>query len=266
MQHVTDASNKESLEMYLKDSNPLLNNWGRLYRETEKLLEQEEMPYQKLYIGRHLPNLNTSSIPSDELLIEDQGTAALLHYLQMDLLTMQGKKDALEVIVKDDSLQIHKCLNKQREVEVLYEIIINLLTENDQKIAIEPKDIIIMAPDITEYEPYLKGIFKRSASVIEPLFIDIKVSQSNSLIQGLHQLLSLPLSRWSVTELLRLFNVPYFMKKCALSSEDLLIIKQWIRETNIYWGLNKSHKQERLKNLSYLHSNESSDYCWRRPR
>ncbi|MDZ7693443.1 MAG: exodeoxyribonuclease V subunit gamma [Balneolaceae bacterium] len=54
------------------------------------------------------------------------------------------------------NLQIHSCHSEQREMEVLHDNILELFNSNPD---LEPDDILILAPDIQRYAPFIKGVF-----------------------------------------------------------------------------------------------------------
>ena len=62
----------------------------------------------------------------------------------------------------DDSIQIHSCHGRARQVEVLREAILHALEDDP---SIEPRDVIVMCPDIESFAPLIQATF----GAVEPL-------------------------------------------------------------------------------------------------
>jgi len=58
--------------------------------------------------------------------------------------------------VKDRSLQVHACHGPARQVEVLRDVITGLLADDP---TLEPRDVLVMCPDIEEYAPLISATF-----------------------------------------------------------------------------------------------------------
>ena len=56
----------------------------------------------------------------------------------------------------DDSIRVHSCHGRSRQVEVLRDAILHLLEENPE---LEARDIIVMCPDIEHFAPLIQATF-----------------------------------------------------------------------------------------------------------
>ena len=56
----------------------------------------------------------------------------------------------------DRSVQIHACHGRARQVEVLRDAILHLLEEDD---TLQPRDVIVMCPDIETFAPLIQATF-----------------------------------------------------------------------------------------------------------
>ena len=56
----------------------------------------------------------------------------------------------------DDSVQVHSCHGRARQVEVLRDTILHLLADDP---TLEPRDVIVMCPDIETFAPLLQATF-----------------------------------------------------------------------------------------------------------
>ncbi|NGX55597.1 MAG: RecBCD enzyme subunit RecC, partial [Chlamydiae bacterium] len=204
---------KEELESYFKDHHPLLGNLGRVGRKFAELIEESELQTDEKYI-----------LPEGE---------SKLHLLQRDLLLLQHSDFSEE----DESIQLHISSTPHREIQNLYHTLLSLIDEK----GIEPKDILVMAPDITIYEPFIHSIFGEK--------IDYQIADipTNEPIQALYLMVELEKKRWSAPALLELFDHPLFRKKQRWGEGDLLLIKEWIGQAGIRWGFDGEHRSRLLK-------------------
>ena len=70
---------------------------------------------------------------------------------------LPAHKDARALLrADDDSLQIHACHGRARQVEVIRDAILHLL-ERDP--TLEPRDVIVMCPDIETVAPLIQATF-----------------------------------------------------------------------------------------------------------
>ncbi|HSK27613.1 MAG TPA: exodeoxyribonuclease V subunit gamma, partial [Jiangellales bacterium] len=56
----------------------------------------------------------------------------------------------------DRSLQVHACHGPERQVEVLREVLVGLLADDP---TLEPRDVLVMCPDIEEFAPLISATF-----------------------------------------------------------------------------------------------------------
>lgn len=224
------ADERRALEDYLKDTNPLLANLGKVGREF--LGEVEE----------------TEGLMIDGYASAQEGTKAplLLRHLQEDLLTLHNPALSLpkELSCHDDSLQIHAAPSKRREVEALYNALLRLIAHDETRCPLSPRDIVVMAPNIADYEPYIRAVFEGHNSLLGCQFTDLALAQPGSTLQGLESLLSLAKSRWDPLSFLALVTHPAFAKKQRFLPRDLETLRRWIEQGKVRWGLSKQHKDQ----------------------
>ena len=56
----------------------------------------------------------------------------------------------------DRTLQVHACHGPERQVEVLREVLVGLLADDP---TLEPRDVLVMCPDIEDYAPLISATF-----------------------------------------------------------------------------------------------------------
>ena len=86
--------------------------------------------------------------------------ASMLNLLQADIAADRVPSDVemsgRVVPVTDRSVQVHACHGRSRQVEVLRDVIADLL---EQDPTLEPRDILVMCPDVEEYAPLIHAAF-----------------------------------------------------------------------------------------------------------
>lgn len=238
------------LDDYLRDRNPLLANFGMMGREMAKLIEESGALTEADYsINCHIPSLaDYESLIFDEC-HEFPGKLSLLNAIQADMVLLRTPDESKKVELEDndDSVQIHSTPSKMREIEALYHTLMQLIQKNlDKQEAITPADIIVMAPDIMVYEPYIRAVFGSSESLMDFHILDLQILSQNSLIRGFIRLLNLSASRWDAISLMQLFDEPDFRNAQGLKEEDVLEIKEWLVKAHVRWGNDAAHRDELL--------------------
>ena len=205
-------------EDYLEVGNPLLASLGRQGRDfLEMILEAGD--------------INTLDF------FDEKSVTSALSYLQNDIFNLEfgGQFGSDQAIIKlkldtqDRSIQIHSCHSKLREIEILYDQILATIAGNPH---INPGDIIVMAPKVTDYAPFINSVFKDH---IHYGIADRSLSDESPLINCFVKLLELPESRLSSIEVMDLLEFPAIARKFSLDDEDLNTIAYWIRESGIRW-------------------------------
>lgn len=148
----------------------------------------------------------------------------------------------LPVSEGDLSIQVHSCHSPMREIEVLHD---NLLAMFEEDPELLPKDIIVMAPDIESYAPYVQAVF--AAPVNEALRIPFSIAdqsprRESRIVEGFLALLDLPGSRFGALQVTGLLEFPGIKERFGMVDSDLKTIERWIRETHIRWGIDNDSR------------------------
>ena len=133
--------------------NPLVTSWGKVDADlTDLLLETEGRLGVPVTIG------------SEEF--EEPESPTLLGILKADILAAQnrgaaagdGDETAPRVTVSpgDRSILLHSCYSPMREVEVLYDQLLNCFETIPN---LRPRDVLVMTPEIEKYAPLVRGVF-----------------------------------------------------------------------------------------------------------
>ncbi len=213
--------NQEELDYYLMDRNVLLANLSRLGRKMLLQIE-DDMAFEESHYE------------------EPQGKT-LLSSVQRDMLQLTNRTG--KISMQDVSIQVHRAPSFFRETEVVYQTILNLI---DTK-GLSPSEIIVMAPDIRLYAPYIKTVFAGPGNPLETVIFDLRLSSESSPAAAFTTLLSLADSRFEVSKLLQFFEAEEVMRRSGISEENICLLKGWILDAGIRWGKNAEHRSELIE-------------------
>jgi exodeoxyribonuclease V gamma subunit len=205
-------------EDYLEVGNPLLSSTGQQGREfLELLLETDGIQTADLFWSEPPRNALTQ-VQNDILNLELAG----------EFFDLEAAPATLTRPRQDRSVQIHSTHSRVREVEVLLDQLLAMIDASDGDL--KPADIIVMAPDITQYAPFIQAVFQQKL----PFSItDRPVVDESALLLAFEKLLALPDSRLNATDVMDLLDVPAIARKFALSEADIGVIHYWIRESGV---------------------------------
>jgi exodeoxyribonuclease V gamma subunit len=196
---------------------PCAEFWSDLYGESKIYDLAQPMLVSLGKIGRDMAKM-----------VEQSDSLTQERYHKTGLLPIQQALLNLQPLEPDASIELHVASTPLREVEILYA---NLLKEG-----VEPKDILIMAPDIKKYAPFLRAVFA------DKLYLDDQLPEEKSKeIKALCDLLSLHEKRWQVFAVKVLCQHPYLKQNWGEKEKKL--IQKWIDATGIRWGFDGPYRQ-----------------------
>lgn len=238
----------DTLDLLLRDRNPLLANFGRLGREMMNLIEKSSsMPLSCYQLPASVLDLHKEGEHFQDVYLTGGSTPlTLLNALQSDLLFMRNPVEEAPFSIEQDSdsIVIHSASNARREVEILYHQILRFFEKNP---ALTPSDVIVMSPQIKEYVPFIHAIFGGKESVLSYQILDLGIEGQSSIVQGFISLLELSQGRWEVSKFMKLFFHKDFRRRFQFSESDEEKMDQWIQEVGIRWGESAEHRNEILK-------------------
>jgi exodeoxyribonuclease V gamma subunit len=197
------------------DGHPLLVTLGQQGREFQQmLLEQVEFAFEP------------SSFEAGEI-------DSNLQQLQNDILANQMPQLALQA---DRSISIHACHSRLREVQVLKNQLLESLENN---IDLDLRDIVVMAPDIQLYAPFINAVFDD----IQHAIADRSLKISNAALDAFVRFLQLSQSRFGWQAVFDLLEQPLVYSGFGLAETDLELIRYWLQDTHVRWGKSAADKQ-----------------------
>ncbi len=239
--------------------NPLLANLGQQGREFMALLHGYSTINIDAFEDIHDSELASfdESNPSNTDASNSVPNISVLQQVQHDILTLSDAR--IEPIKKlDDSIVFTSCHSALREVQGLHDWLLHQFN-NDSELT--PKDVLVMCPQVEEYAPYVNAVFARGWQEFDdkvpplPCSIADRVSKdSEPVVAAFSDLLTLPDSRFQVSQLLSFLRIPAMQTKFDLSVEDIDKISVWLDHASIHWGLDQQHKQQTLKSTAVTNS------------
>ena len=180
----------------------------------------------------------------------------LLARLQGDLRDDVVSQQAAPPDPQDRSVQVHACHGATRQVEVLREALVGLLEDDP---TLEPRDVLVMCPDVEAYAPLFAAVFGLSAGPApaasgvdetrEPghpahrlrvRLADRGLTSTNPLLALAAALVALAGGRGTASEVLDLVATAPVRHRFALADDDVATITSWVLESGVRWGLNES--------------------------
>jgi exodeoxyribonuclease V gamma subunit len=173
---------------------------------------------------------------------------------------LPGTSDERPLLAADDrSIEIHSCHGRARQVEVIRDAILHALAEDP---TLEPRDVIVMCPDIETFAPLIQATFGAgdttagdatsgpgSADGEDGSPVDLRVRladrslrQTNPVLGVVAQLLELAEQRLTASQLLDLADRGPVRRRFRLDDDDITRLADWISQAGIRWGLDAPHR------------------------
>ena len=254
------------IDVHLFLLQPSKEYWGQIVnaRESERLLKAARKgdaaaPELHLeagnrllasmgHLGRDFLNLVLDAGDWDEdRAFSEPPEADLLQHIQADLFHLRdrGREDCprLPIDPADASLRVHSCHSPLREVEVLYEHLLDWFQRNPK---LAPRDVLVMTPDIEAYAPFVQAVFdspEEPGKRVPFSVADRDICSASQVIDAFLILLSLPATRLEATSVLRILETGAVRVKFGLAESDLDVVRAWVRGTNIRWGQDAKQRE-----------------------
>lgn len=178
---------------------------------------------------------------------EDQECIDMLSYIHSDILNLRERKisdNHYRPESPDPSIQFHSCHSQIREIEVLHDHLLSMFEEYPD---LMPDDILVMAPDIEIYAPFIHAVFdnREDNEPRIPFSIsDRSIRKENGIIDSFLSILDLKDSRFKVSQVMAVLENPGIKEKFGFVESDLETIRGWLKDTRIRWGIDGSDKTD----------------------
>ncbi|HUE58695.1 MAG TPA: exodeoxyribonuclease V subunit gamma, partial [Acidimicrobiales bacterium] len=207
--------------------NPLLRSWGRDAREMQLVLAA-----QGASAGEHRP-------------VAGDRRNQVLHRLQSAIRAnvappgepAAGAADERPILQGGDrSIQIHACHGRYRQVEVLRDAVLHLLSMDE---TLEPRDVIVMCPDVETFAPLVQAVFAEerpsdSGDLGSPemrvRLADRSLRQTNPLLAVAAALLDLADGRLTASQMLDFAGQEPVRRRFRFDDDELSVLERWVIE------------------------------------
>lgn len=231
--------------------NPLLRSWGRDAREMQLVLRARGVTGGDFLALPEPPPVNRS----------------LLQHLQADVRADRrppgSPRSGVDPDTRppldpdDDSLRVHSCHGRLRQVEVMRDAILHLLADDP---TLEPRDVVVMCPDIESFAPLVDAVFRSSDRSdglggevgragpepgpprVRVRLADRAIRQTNPILAVAAQLLGLADGRAAASEVLDLAGRDPVARRFGFNDDELSQLERWVVGSGIRWGFDQEHR------------------------
>jgi exodeoxyribonuclease V gamma subunit len=223
--------------------NRLLASWGRDVHGLQKLLKGVGEDRHQIRPDEASPTTLLDALQSD-IRDDHQPPGPPLR---------DGQEDSrFKLTAADRSIRVHACHGRARQVEVLREAILHRLADDP---SLEPRDIIVMCPDIEAFAPLIEAAFGgRVAPEDDPALgsgprapgepptlrvrlADRSLRRTTPILAVVARLLELASSRVTASEVLDLADAAPVRARFGFDDDELTQIREWVASAHIHWGV-----------------------------
>ena len=231
---------------------PLLRSWAQESRELQLVLASRS------HTGE--PSAGASGAAGTTLL------GRLQHDIRANALPAGGAASVGSPADGDRSVQIHVCYGARRQVEILRDAILHVLAADS---TLQPRDVVIMTPDLATFAPLLEAVFLGHAGGGEPdagadalpdlrlRIADRAPAATNPLVRFAATVLDLACDRLEAGTVRELVAMPVVRRLFGFDEETADAIAAVIEDTNVRWGLDADHRAR-------WDAGRVGDHTWRR--
>ncbi len=217
LQRASDPEEFARLEADYRHQNAMLASFGIPSRELQNWLEE------------------LSPIEED-LDHETPAPTSFLHHLQRWIDTAEGMPTLENPLEYDLSVSFHATHGALRQCEVLRTLLLSLFERHP---TLEPRDVLVMTPDIATYAPILSAVFARSEGNVPYLptcIADLGFRQTNPIAEVLVRILEFSETRVSANALLGFLALAPIRGHFELTDTDLADLRELVAASNLRWA------------------------------
>ncbi|WP_070379182.1 exodeoxyribonuclease V subunit gamma [Rhodococcus sp. WMMA185] len=163
----------------------------------------------------------------------------LLRRLQSDII---ADRAPAPVDCTDDSIRVHACHGQARQVEVMRECLLHLFQDHPD---LQPRDVLVMCPDVESYAPLIAAAFGQSlledsghpGHGMRVRLADRALHQTNPVLAVVSSLLDLADGRVTASQVLDLTATTPIRRQFRFTDDDLERIREWASAAGARWGI-----------------------------
>lgn len=242
------------VDVHVFSMSPCREYWGDIMSARQRAEQRECLPEEGNALLASLGTLGksfgTMILDSGALFADEQEKYAesagntLLSTLQNSILNLvdADPENRIEIDPADRSLAVHSCHSPMREVEVLHDQLLDMFSTME---GLAPRDVLVMLPDIETYAPYISAVFSggQDPELRIPFTIaDRSLGSQGRVGEALTAILALSGGRFTAPEVIDILTFDPVARAFGISADDGELIKGWLEETRIRWGMNEDHR------------------------
>lgn len=244
---IISSEDKSAIEESYNVKNSLLSNFGKIgadfYSNLLEMFENISLDYE---IDENANNIGKNNYKP-----------TMLDVVKDDILNDRNMNELNKTEIEDfdGSIEIHSCHSPMREVEVLYNRLLNIFENNPE---IKPSDVLVMTPDISAYAPFIDAVFGSQKIVKHfPYSIsDVSFIDEDSTISMFMDILKLIKGRFETSKIINIIENEAIRTHFSLNDTDINLLKVCIKEAAIKWGIDKDFRKDKGIEFSY------NEYSW----
>ncbi|MET9212920.1 MULTISPECIES: exodeoxyribonuclease V subunit gamma [unclassified Nocardia] len=154
----------------------------------------------------------------------------------------------------DGTVELHACHGPARQVEVLRDLLLTAFAADPD---LQPRDVLIMCPDVEAYAPLVRAAFgHRGAGAVDlPVegehpahqlrvrLADRGRAVTNPMLAVVIELLDLADGRVTVTQVLDLAASETVRRRCGFDDDDIERLREWAAESGARWGIGQRQRE-----------------------
>ncbi len=220
----------------------------RRMRDVTARLPQHHLLASWAQDARELQLVLADTASNDHEHLTADPPATLLGRLQAELQADRAPTAPMPLTAEDQSLTVHACHGRARQVEVLRDALLHHL-RNDA--SLELRDVIVLCPDIEAFAPLIRATFGEVVEDEEDgestpddglprlriRLADRALRQTNPVLGVVARVLELATSRATASDLLDLADREPVRRRFGLDDDALARVESWAADAGVRWGL-----------------------------
>ncbi len=186
---------------------------------------------------------DNGQIVEEDSLFLPAGRDDLLASLQNAILDLREiAPGSLELAADDRSLEVHVCHSLTRELEVLHDQLLAQFATADPP---TPDQILVVLPDLSAAAPLIDAVFATAPAErrIPYTITGLPQTRINPIARVLDTLLTLCASRFTASAVFDLLQQAPVAARFAFSANDLEVVRGWLRDAGVRWGLDADSRR-----------------------
>jgi exodeoxyribonuclease V gamma subunit len=142
----------------------------------------------------------------------------------------------------EESVSVHSCHGPMREVEVLHDQLLALLTRESDPVA--PEEIVVLVSDIEAYAPLIEAVFRREPG--DERHVPFRVADRSARgesagFDAFLRVLALVRGRVTAADVSDLLSLDAVRARHGIDGRGVDRLRQWILDSGVRWGLDGAH-------------------------